>query len=61
MVFFAEVVLQVVPRRNHVIEAGAQAISRDRLAVHASELTSAAEEDRSARPDVRNRRVSSPL
>jgi hypothetical protein len=34
-VVFAEVLLQVAPRRNHAIEAGPQAISRDRLTVHA--------------------------
>ncbi|QIZ38202.1 hypothetical protein [Saccharopolyspora sp. ASAGF58] len=46
--FFAEVILQVVPRRSHAAEAGSQAISRDRLAVHAGELTSPA-----GKPSVR--------
>ncbi|WP_190813407.1 hypothetical protein [Saccharopolyspora pogona] len=45
---FAEVILQVVPRRSHATEAGSQAISRDRLAVHAGKLTSPA-----GKPSVR--------
>lgn len=40
---YADVIPQIVPRRDHACEAGSQAISRNRLAAHAHDLAVAAQ------------------
>lgn len=50
--FFAERIPAVVRRRDHASEAGSRAISRERLATHADELTRAAETVRHAVADA---------
>lgn len=50
--FFAERIPDTVPRRDHTSEAGSRAISRERLATHAEELTRAADTVRQAVADA---------
>lgn len=47
-VFFAEVIPTAVPRCDHATEAGSRAISRDRLAAYAGDLSTAADSVRAA-------------
>lgn len=51
-VHFAEVIPQAVPRRDHGTEAGSLAISRDRLAANAGQLSAAADSIRAAVADA---------
>lgn len=50
--FFADRIPDAVPRRDHASEAGSRAISRERLATHADELTRAADTVRQAVADA---------
>ncbi|MFC0431058.1 hypothetical protein [Kutzneria buriramensis] len=47
-VHYATVIPQAVPRRDHATEAGSRRISRDRLAAHSRQLTTAADDIRDA-------------